>query len=171
MIDIIGTLRRTFAHAKATEEHFHTRERWVGISGDQSGNDWCIEAGLNPFRAISGLIAFGADANDEAKVIGTDDTPFITGMTLFDAHRMVVTAASNATDWVLRFIYGTGTMAASEGLGQYTDVMVQEARKGSPIDVKMPQLICSTDKVWMRAKNATNNATIDFFVGVHEYID
>lgn len=66
------------------ERHLHNRERWFGISGDQSGNDWAVEAGLNAFRAISGNGDFGSDANDEAKVLGTADTPAISGRTKHD---------------------------------------------------------------------------------------
>ena len=72
------------------DEHFHTRERWFGISGDQSGDDWALAAGLTPFQAISGNGVFGADANDEAKVLGTDDTPAITNKQFFDMHRILV---------------------------------------------------------------------------------
>ena len=168
-VDIIGLLRQIEQEAYEIEHHLHNRERWFGISADQSGNDWGIEAGLTPYRAISGAGVFGADADDEAKVLGTDDTPAIADMTMFDPHRIMVTASSKATDWVLRLVYGSGTMAASEGLGQYSDMMVQEAKKGSPIDVIMPRTTCADCKTWIRAKNVTDNATIDFFVGIHEY--
>ena len=151
------------------ERHIHNRERWFGISGDQSGNDWAIEAGLSPFRAISGNGDFGGDANDEAKVLGIADTPAIAGMTKFDGHRLMIEAASNANPWVLRIIWGSGTMAAAEAAGQYSDVMVTEAKKGSPVDDMFKRQTCGTDKVWVRAKNGTNNATIDFFFGIHEY--
>ena len=151
------------------EKHLHNRERWFGKKAAQTATDWGDQASLAPYRAISGDGVFGADTDDEALVIGADDTPAIAGMTIFDAHRILITAASNATDWVLRIIYGEGTMAAAESAGQYTDVMVQQAKKGSPIDVLMPRCDCAVRKLWVRAKNATNNATIDFFIGIHEY--
>ena len=75
------------------EVHLHSSEIWMGISADQSGNDWCLPESLTPFQAISGNAAFGSDANDEAKVMGTVDTPHIVGSTRFDVHRLVVTAA------------------------------------------------------------------------------
>ena len=150
------------------EKHFHNRERWCGISADQSGNDWALPAGLNPYQAISGNSDFGSDPNDEAKLMGPDDSPGIAGMVKFDMHRIMITAASMANDWVLRIIWGTGTMADAETALQFSDVMVQEARKGSPIPIMMPRQDVDT-KVWLRAKSATNNATIDFFIGIHEY--
>jgi hypothetical protein len=33
----------------------------------------------------------------------------------------------------------------------------------------MPRGTCGTTKVWVQAWNATDNATIDFLVGLHEY--
>lgn len=169
MIDLIGLLRQIEQEAYEIEHHLHNRERWFGKLGVQTATDWGEEASLSPYRAISGNGVFGVDANDEALVIGTDDTPAIAGMIWFDPHRIMVTASSKATDWVLRIIYGSGTMADAETAGQYTDVMVQEAKKGSPIDVMKVRCACGSFKLWVRAKNVTDNATIDFFVGIHEY--
>ncbi len=154
--------------AEATERHHHNRERWYGISNDQTGNNWSTESRLMPFRAISGAGIFGVDANDEAKVIGSDDTPMQAGMTLFDFHRIMVTAVSNANESIIRIIWGTGTMADAEMVGQYSDAMLTEARKGSPITILTPRIASGT-KVWARHKNGVNNATIDFYLGLHEY--
>jgi hypothetical protein len=38
-----------------------------------------------------------------------------------------------------------------------------------PVEVMMPRGTCGSTKAWMRGWNATNNATIDFFIGWHEY--
>ena len=169
MIDEIGLLRQIEQECYQTERHLHNRERWFSIAAPQTATDWGEQASLAPYRAISGNGVFGVDANDEAQVLGADDTPAIAGMFTFDCHRLLITAASTATDWVLRLIYGSGTMADAETDGQYTDVMGQEAKKGFPIEVIMPRCNCGTHKLWVRAENATDNATIDFFVGIHEY--
>lgn len=154
------------------DEHFMNRERWFGISGDQSGNDWALEAGLTPFQAISGNGVFGADGNDEAKVIGTDDTPITAGKNFYMLHKLLVLDASVATVYLLRIVYGSDTMANNEAAGQYSDVgFIRESGvgRGAPIELKMVMLRVGTDKVWIRAKNATDNATIDFLVGLHEH--
>ncbi len=172
MIDKIERLRNAEKTSYEAEHHLHNRERWFGKSVDQSGNNWGTLASLTPYTAISAAGAFGSDPDDEALVLGTDDTPQIAGHTQYDPHRIMVTAASNATDSVLRLIYGTGTMADAESAGQYSDVMVTEARKGMPTEIKMPHdsIVAGSTKIWMRLKNATNNATVDFFLGIHEYI-
>lgn len=152
-----------------TEHHLHNRERWAGKAASQTATDWATPTRLTPFVAVSGNGDFGQDTNDEALVFGTDDTPVISGMTRFDLHRLEVESADNANEWVVRVIYGTGTMAAAEGADQYTDVMVMEARKGSPISIINVRGTCGVTKVWARVKSATNDDEISFYVGWHEY--
>ena len=152
------------------EREHHTRETWLGISADQSGNDWALDT-LTPFQAISGANVYGADANDEAKVLGSDDTPIRTGKDYFSIHRVLVTASSAATAYKLRFVYGTGTMADAITAKQYSEVMfIRESGvgRGDIINIKMPRLAVDT-KIWCQAWNAADNATIDFLVGVHEH--
>lgn len=165
IIDGVDSITREISEV---EQHVHNRERWFGKSADQSGNDWGVPGGLTVYRAISGNGVFGADANDEAKILGTADTPNRTGMVHFDLHRVMVSAVSNANDSVIRIIWGTGTMAAAETAGQYSDIMITQAKKGLPIPLIMPRVLVG-NQVWVRVKNATDNATFDFFVGLHEY--
>ena len=153
------------------DEHFHNREYWFGKSADQSGNNWGTRASLTPYQAISGDDDWGGDANDEAKVIGSDDTPVRTGATKYDLRRIQVVGASSTTVYLLRIIHGTGTMAEAEAAGQYTEcAFFRQAPpiRGDPVDL-IQEKIAVGRKTWIRAKNATNNATIDFLVGIHEY--
>ncbi|KKN24531.1 hypothetical protein LCGC14_0893930 [marine sediment metagenome] len=155
------------------DQHFHNRERWFGISADQSGNDWAADT-LNSFIAISGAGVYGADASDEAKVFGTDDTPIFTGNVEYDIRRILVADVSVNTVWKVRFVWGTGTMANAITAGQTTEEMFlfdatnPQLSAGVPVDVRIPRVAVGT-KLWMQARNATDNATIDFFVGAHGY--
>ena len=173
----ITTTRTTiFDEVEIIETHIHNRERWFGKSADQSGDDWGIEAGLTPYQAISGNGDFGGDANDEAKVLGSEDTSSISGMTYFDPHRILVITQSVTTAYILRVIYGTGTMAAAESAGQYSDVPIisdttkQNSAGGRPLDMIMPRCAAGC-QIWIRIKNATDNATLDFLFGIHEYAE
>ena len=150
------------------EEHEHNRERWFGKSGDQSGTNWATGSGLTVSQAASGDGGFGT----EIKVLGATDTPAISGNTRFDFHRFFVVASSATSAYIVRFIYGTGTAADAEAAGQYTDVYYMKesaAGRGAPADLRMPLLDVGT-KIWAKVKNATNNATLDFFFGLHEYV-
>ena len=149
------------------EEHEHTLERWFGKSGDQSGTNWATESGLTVFQGESGDGIFGT----EIKVLGSTDTPAVVGKTKFDFHRIFVDDSSATSPYVVRFIYGTGTVGDAEAAGQYTDVYYKKesaAGRGAPADLRMPLLDVGT-KVWAKVKNATNSATLDFFFGLHEY--
>jgi hypothetical protein len=156
------------------DEHFHTRERWFGISADQSGDDWALDT-LNAFVAISGAGVYGADPDDEAAVIGLDDMPSMAGLSRFDMHRILIEDVGHGTPYKLRMVWGTGTMADAITAGQCSEVMVQfdvanpQLSAGVPVDVRIPRLFSGVDKVWVQARNATNNSEIKFFVGVHEY--
>lgn len=155
------------------ERHFHGRERWFGKSADQSGTDWAAD-NLTPFRAISGTNAYGSDANDEALVLGTSDTPAIAGNVRFDLHRIMMVNASSQTTYKLRLVYGSGTMADAITAGQYSEIVIlaDPSAQQVPhevIEIMMPRGYCGVTKVWIQAWNATNNAWIDFLVGLHEY--
>lgn len=154
------------------EKHFHNVERWYGKLAVQTATDWADNT-LTPFVAISGNNTYGTDANDEAKVFGTADTPGIAGNVKFDVHRIFISAASVAGLWKLQLIYGTGTMADAIAAGQFSTFMVRTstptATQDVPADVMMPRGTCGATQIWLRAWNATDNATISFFVGVHEY--
>lgn len=65
-------------------------------------------------------------------------------------------------------------MADAITANQVSTIMVKfdstnpQLSAGVPVDVRMPGFAVG-NKVWIQVWNATNNATIDFYVGVHEY--
>jgi len=156
------------------DNHIHNGEIWFGKSADQSGTNWATEGGMTPFQAVSGNADFGGDANDEALILGTTDTPIRTGQKYFDIHRIFVNAVSADTVYFLRLVYGTGTMANAITAKQYTVIPVKydsanpTESAGIPVDIISRRYQIGT-KIWIQAKNATNNATITFFIGLHEY--
>lgn len=170
---LTGTPNSLAYRVAEIERHLHVRERWFGKLAVQTATDWADDT-LNPYIAISGNDAYGSDPNDEALVLGTDDTPVIVGSVYFDLHRIFITAVTSDSVWKLRIIYGTDTMAAAIAAGQYSEVMVKfdsvnpQQSAGIPIDVQMPRCLADT-QIWVQAWNATDNAQISFFVGLHEY--
>ncbi|MCJ7663303.1 MAG: hypothetical protein MUO24_03580 [Desulfobacterales bacterium] len=164
----------TQAHIEAelTEEHLHNREYWFGKRAPQTAINWGERASLAPYRAISGNNAFGTDINDEAQVIGSADTPIRVGSTSFDMRRIQILDVSVAIMFLLRVIHGTGTMAAAETAGQYTEItslqLASPNGQAKPADI-IQERIPVGHKVWIRAKSVTDNAWIDFLVGLHEY--
>ena len=171
-VDIIDTnVDSILVEVTEIETHIHNVERWCGISANQSGNDWALESSLNPFSVVTQAGDFTATA---IKVIGTDDTPFISGKTYFDPHRIDIDSASGAEIYILRFIYGTGADAdVEEAAGRYTDTMffatnaAGPGADGGPLEIRFPRLAVDT-KVWCKAK-AAGVETVTFFIGIHEY--
>ena len=155
------------------EHHHHSKEYWYGMSADQSGNNWAAER-LTAYQAISGNNGYGLNINDEAKVLGTDDTPIQTGGQEIDVHRLLVVNVSVNTEWRLRIVWGTGTIADAISANQMSVVMVKfdsvnpQLSAGVPVDIRSPHM-AEKSKIWIEAWNVTDDATIDFYVGVHEY--
>jgi len=173
-LGLAGTSNSLAYRVEEIEKHFHSRERWLGLHASPTGTNWADDV-LTPFVAISGAGVYGAGASDEALVLGTDDTPVISGMTKFDVHRILVTDVDHDTPYKLRLVYGTGTMDAAVTAGQTSEFMVQfdatnpQLSAGIPVEVMMPRGTCGVTKIWIQARNATDNSEIDFLVGIHEY--
>ena len=177
-LGLAGTNNSLAYRVHEIEKHFHNNEKWFGKSADQSGvNKWAksvSESGMpTSFRAISGTANYGTDVNDEALVWGLYDTMGTDAK--LDLHQIFVTAASTTTLWIVRIIYGAGTMADAITAGQFTEIpIIADAAQNGSIDVilklMMPRITIGTHKIWIQAKNATNNATIDFIIGGHSYV-
>jgi len=153
------------------DRHEHSRERWVGIHAAVDATHWGGDT-LTPFVAISGASIYGTDdPGDTALVLGTADTPVIAGNTYFDINQISVIGSTSTTPWKLRIVYGAGTMADAITALQFTETMVvvasQAGRLGTAA-IRMPRVTAGV-QLWVQGKNATNNATISFFVGLHEY--
>jgi hypothetical protein len=169
-VSLAARLIAIAAEVTEVEKHFHTRARWFGKLASQTGTDWADNT-LSPYRVISGDNVYGADANDEALVFGTADI-VITGQTKYDADSIMVVASSATTPWKIRFIYGTGTMADAITAGQFSETIVQVISVSSRLakeNFRMPRLTIGTDKLWAQGWNASDNATLDFLVGIHGY--
>lgn len=155
--------------------HLLNRERWLGKRAVPTATLWGSPDSITPFRAISGANTYGTDVDDEAKVVGTGDLPLQIDRRKFDLHRLLITGVSSNTHYKLRIICGSGTMLEAIGLGEYSEIAVKfdaanpTQSAGSPIDFFDVGCDSGADKVWIQAWNATDNATIDFLVGLHEY--
>ncbi len=165
-----GKISAILTEAVAIERHLHNRERWFGISLDQSGDDWALRGTLNPFVLTSGAADWGA----WAKILGPDDTPAIPGMVSFDGHRVLVTDMGAATPFIIQVAQGPDA-DVSLAAGLFTEFMIVAADAvvaragGAPFDIITRRVPAGT-QVWARTKCATAD-TIDLFVGIHEYED
>lgn len=169
-VSIIARLIAIEAVAEEIEHHFHTKARWFGKLGSQTGTDWADNT-LAPYRVISGANTYGAGASDHALVFGTADT-VIAGQTKYDPDAIMVVASNSVSPWKLRFVWGTTTMAQGITDGNWTETMVQVASSSSRLAkeyIRCPRLTIGTDQLWCQGWNATDDATLDFLIGIHGY--
>jgi len=156
-----------------TEEHMHHKVRWYGKLNPQDATHWAVLLDghlAQPYRAISGNGVYGADAGDEAQLFGTDDTLEL-GYVVGDFDMILVTANSSNTLYLCRIVWGSGTLADAVTAKQYSEFVYLRSAADNvrKIQVIPTPLIDINAKVWLQCQNVTDNATIDFVVGVHGY--
>jgi hypothetical protein len=163
-LDEIG-ITTIISDVEILRNHFANKELWFGKRSSQTATKWAEENSLIPFRAVSGNGDFGSDLNDEALVIGSEDTPIYFGGIDFKVSRITIVESSQTPPYALRFIWGNGTMADAIIARQYTSLILTFDNFASvPFGLVFPK-ISNGYKVWAQAKHSVNNATLDFFIG------
>lgn len=146
-----------------------SREWWWGaLAAPDSKN--AIERNVNrPFTCVSGNNTWGP----VIQVIGARDDPGPKGTGTYHIHRVQIATQSTLTAWRIRLFYGVDTLEEAVQAQRWTEIMhvtavaVPGAAGGANIPVKIPSLPSRASSVWAQAWNATNLATVEFFVGCH----
>jgi len=167
--DVAATSATILLEVVEIDQHFHNDENWWGAVAAPT-ESLTIDLNVNrPFVALSGNNAWGAGI----PIIGSRDNPVKPWQTKFDLHRVIITEPTNATAWRLRFLYGDQSLEEAAQARRYTEIMFIAVGVGSnvggpPLDVRFPPIPVGW-RVWAQAWNATDEAQLDFFVGVHGY--
>jgi len=160
------------AATEATEaaKHFHSSETWIGRAASPDGELHVADA--------DGMLPFVMDAGDNTwgtwlQVSGSTDTPYRANMTKIDVHRIVITDVERDKAITRIQLAGGATGAAGLEAGTYTDIMVtpEKNAKQSPLETRMPRFDAGT-KGWARCwVTGQDTGTVNFFLGVHEYLE
>jgi hypothetical protein len=166
-------LRDIQRDAEYAEEHAHHKVRWWGKKAIQGVDDWAVplDTGLALlYRATSGAGVYGADAGDTAQLFGATDIP-IPGMVVGDFDEILVVVNSSSTLYLCRILWAATTVADAIAAGNYSEFPYFRATADTTrLKAFVPTpLIGADQRVWLQCMNATNNATMDFVVGVHGY--
>lgn len=149
--------------------HVHNYDQEFGAAAVPTATHWGDPDSLTPFQATSGNNAFGA----ECQVLGPADTPFRSGMLLFDPRLWSIVDVSKNTPYVVRVIWGrpAQTVGQAEGLMQYSTWVVHQLTAAGNNKPQEGRLIrpATGSQLWVKVKNATNLATMSFLVTIHEY--
>jgi hypothetical protein len=168
-MSVEGYAAEALINAQTVQDHVHNLNVAFGVAAIPTATHFADIERLTPFLVTSGNGTFGAVTN----VLGSGDTPVRSGMLFFDAHEIHITAVSVASQWILRFIFGTATQteAQAEAAMQYTNVIIQQATVTGfsfPQEARLYK-IPSGSQLWMKGENATNAATFNFLFQLHEY--
>lgn len=164
-IDGIDSIVREIEHV---EQHLHTREIWLGAAAAPAGETHIAD--------VDSMTAFVADAGNDTwgswlQVIGSTDTPVVTGKVYFDPHRIMVSGVESANTET-RVQIGCGASgAAAITAGTISEVMfsVPANARNIPIPMKKQRALATT-KTWVRVwADGQNTSTVTFFLGIHEY--
>ena len=152
------------------ERHLHSYERWFELAGTPAAETHRADAagtGAGVFQIDAGNAAYGS----WLQILGSSDTPAITGSAKFDLHRILITATERNAVYVVQIAYGA-TGAAALTAGDYTESVFIPASNqvdSGPIEVQSRRVSAGT-KAWARCIcPGQDTATLDFMIGIHEY--
>lgn len=151
--------------------HIHNIEKWFGAAVTPNAEIHTadnIDVATTWFTADAGNNAWGS----WLQIFGSSDTPNQVGKTLFDFHRLYVTAIERGgLSHFIQIGWGA-TGAAALSAGNYTEIVykpVSAANAESPIQIICKRIPAGT-KVWIRVRIPTaDTGTFSFFAGIHEY--
>ena len=161
----IDTIEREI---EIVDTHQHCREIWLGAAA--------VPAGETHIADVDSMTAFVADAGNDTwgtwlQVLGSTDTPVVTGKAFFDPHRLMISAVESANTET-RVQIGCGASgAAAITAGTISEVMfaVPANARNIPIPAKKDRALATT-KTWVRVwADGQNTSTVTFFLGIHEY--
>ena len=166
------------------ETHLHSYERWFELAGTP---DTTVHRAVRIGNA-DGVGAFQIDGaksdvtptwGTAVQILGSTDTPADTGMTHYDLHRILFTAAEDdGVAYYVQIIYGATSGDGEPGLtnGTYTELIYRPQLTLGQTSNETPVLIQGKRQpagttAWVRciAVGEADGGTLDFCFGLHEY--
>ena len=153
------------------ERHLHSAGSWFGAAAVASGETHVAD------RIGAGIAAFQLDAGNEdwgtwVQILGSSDTPARTNQVYFDPHEIVITYTERSGAYFIQFARGDSG-AAGLASGAYTEVVFESdsvGTKAAGITSLQTGRAPAGSKLWARCLCVgENTATIDFYLGIHEY--
>lgn len=152
------------------EAHLHSSGSWFGAAVTPTSTHFAdrIGAGINAFQIDAGASDWGA----WTQIFGSDDTPARTGQLYYDPHLMLITDAEHEVTYFIQFGRGSSG-AAALAAGTYTELCVgidatKKFKAETPIQTGRA---AAGSLLWARCLAVgQNTGTLDFYIGIHEYV-
>lgn len=168
-LGLLGASNSLAYRVHEIERHLHSAGSWFETAAVPDGETHVAD------RIGEGGGAFQIDAgNDDwgswVQVLGSSDTPARSTNTHFDPHQVIVEDVESASTYFIQFGRGASGAAALTA-GTYTEFVYAAANnKDSAIIPVQTGRAPAGSKVWARCKcPGQNTATMDFYIGIHEY--
>lgn len=154
------------------EHHLHNFEKWFGLAAVPAAETHRadrMDGAIAAFQLVAGNNDFGS----WVQIIGSSDTPVVSGKTKFDIHRVLVTTTNSTRPFIIQMIFGeSADFAAKLLVEDFNEFPYISATNSN--DSGITEIIdkrCNTGrKVWMRCADVGGNGTtLDFYLGIHEY--
>jgi hypothetical protein len=161
------------AEVVETEKHFHNHILWLAAAAAPNGElhvaDRFSPTASTTFQINAGNITWGA----WVQILGSSDTPVIAGMTKFDPNGVYFTASQRNTPYIVQFGHGASGAAALTA-NEITEVVytaISAASDAVPIVFQSDRHDSGT-KLWARCFcPGANLGTLNFYIGLHEYVE
>lgn len=169
-LGLAGTSNSLAYRTHEVERHFHSYERWFETAASPSGETNIADA-IGSGGGVFQIDAGNDDWGSWVQILGSADTPAISGSAKYDLHMFAFTAAERNEIYFFQVGFGAdGATALSAGT--YTEAAFKPASNqidSGPVVVQSKRHAVGT-KVWARCKcPGQNTATLDFIFGLHEY--
>jgi hypothetical protein len=152
------------------ERHLHAYERWMELAGTPAAETHRAD----PAGTGAGIFQIDAGNDDWGawlQILGSSDTPIISGSVKFDLHRLLVTATERNATYVVQIAFGA-TGAAALAAGAYIETVFSPSSNlvdSGPVNVQSRRIAVGT-KGWARCIcPGQDTATLSFMIGLHEY--
>lgn len=167
---LAGTDNSLAYRVNEIERHLHSYESWFETAAVPDGEDHVAD------RVGEGSGAFQIDAGNDTwgawvQVLGANDTPARGTNVKFDLHEMLFESTERSVVYFVQLAFGTSG-AAALAAGEYTESVFVPATNlidSGPVEIHNPRIAVGT-KAWVRCMcPGQDTATMDFFIGLHEY--
>lgn len=169
-----GVVNSNSYRIEEIEKHFHNLEKWFGAAGVPAGEVHVadeMDGTVQPFQLVAGNNDFNAVWT---QVLGSSDLPVWPGTINADAHRVMVTTTNSTSPFVIQIITGEPAEIAAKLLAkEYTVFPFISATNNADSGVgEIKSLrISAGAKAWARCACVGQNGTsINFYIGIHEYV-
>ena len=165
--------REILAEVTEIEVHLHSNERWFEKAAAPSGEVHVADR----IGTVGGNGAFILDAGNNTwggwiQLLGSSDTPSDAEKTIFDGHRIEISAAERNSVYYVQIAAGESGAAAlaSNDVTEFVIKPLSNQIDAGPIMVQSERVPVGT-KIWARCMcPGQDTGTINLFPGIHEYL-